>query len=173
MATKKKSSLAGAADLLPEILKRSLETLGEVSLATASASAEASIASARHMVKFQRAGVKAGMGLVSKVQKFTEKSLHDAVKDGKWLPKEGKEVVDEWSKTMKSGVDEFSRVTDKSFDLLLNFLDRVEKDQKAKSSEKKQSASKSSTAKTATSASKKKAPAKRKTAAKKKSAAGK
>ena len=165
MATpKKKDAVSGAGDLLSEILGRSLEAMRDFSVTTGGASMDASISGAKRLVKFQRSSVKAGLALVAKVQKHTEKSLHAAAKEGKWLPLEGKEAVDEWSKMMKSGVDEFSRVTDKSFELLLTYLDRVEKEKKARSAKKASVAPVKARAKRSVS---KKAPPKRKTASKK------
>lgn len=170
MATKQHTDpLSKTKDLFADVIERSLEIMQDLTLATAAASMDASIASARRLVKLQRGGVKTGLGLVSKVQKYTEKSLHKAVKDGDWLPKEGKEVVDDWSKMMKSGLDDFTQVTDKSFELLLHFLDRVEKEQKAKASK----ASANSGAPKTAAPGAPKAPAKRKPAAKKKSASTK
>lgn len=131
MATNnKQTSKMDSVEFLPELLQKSLKILGDLSMATGTASVEASIASARHLINLQRVSVKAGVGLVSKVQQYTEKSLLDAVKDGKWLPREGNEVIEEWTRMMQSGVDEFARVTDKSFELLLQYLDRVEKEKR-------------------------------------------
>lgn len=152
-------------DMLSEVFNRTVEIMSDLTTATAAASMNASLTSARRLVKFQKGATKAGLNVVGRVQEYTEKSLRDAVKDGNWLPKEGKEVVDEWAKMMDGGIDEFGKVVDKSFDLMLTFLDRVEKEGKAKS---KTSEKKSTTPK----ASAKKAPA-RKAAAKKKTAARK
>lgn len=165
MVTRKKdAAMAGAGDLLSELLGRSLEVMRDLSMATGAASADASIAGAKRLVKFQRSSVKAGLGLVVKVQKYTEKSLHAAAKEGKWLPQEGKEVVEDWSNMMTSGVEEFTRVTEKSFDSLLTYLDRIEKERKPKVAKKTSSASSSSASK---GNAEKKAPAKRKAVPKK------
>jgi len=149
-------------DVLSEIFHRTVEIMGDLTAATATASMNASLTSAKHLVKFQKSSTQAGLKLVGKVQDYTEKSLRDAMKDGKWLPGEGKDVVDEWAKMMDSGLDEFSRVVEKSFDLVLKYLDRVEKEAKAKESKSKTGATKR--------ASQKRAPKKsaaRKTSAKK------
>lgn len=161
---KKKDGIPGAGDFLSEILGRSLEAVRDFSVATGGASMEASISSARRLVKLQRSSVKAGLALVAKVQKYTEKSLHAAAKEGKWLPGEGKEAVEEWSNMMRSGVEEFTRVTDKSFELLLTYLDRVEKEKKSKTEKKMPPASGTATAKRSAP---KKASAKRKAAPRK------
>ncbi len=169
MATKKDDApLTKASDFLVDAFNRSFEVMHDLTRATCETSKDASIASARYMVKFQKSSVKAGLGLVGKTQKVTEKSLRDALKKGKWLPRESREVVDEWSQMMKSGLDEFGRVTDKSFELLLRFLDRVEKEHHDKLEKEEKAASKPAARKTATTASAKAKTAKRKPAAKKK-----
>lgn len=170
MVTPKKAApVSGAADLLSEILSRSLEVMRDLSAAASTASEEASVAGARHLVKFQRSTLKVGLELVSKAQKYSEKTLHGAVKEGKWLPREGKEVVEDWSNMMKSGVEELTRVTDKSFEMLLNYLDRVEKEKRAGASKK---ALRTPRPAGSASAPVKKTPAKRKPAAKKRSRPG-
>ncbi len=157
-----------ASDFLAEAFNRSVGVLHDITQATCETSADASLASARYLVKFQQSSVKAGLGLVAKAQKVTEKSLHDAVKKGKWLPGEGRDIIEEWSCMMKSGVDEFTRVTEKSFGLLLQFLDRVEKEHQQQA--EKEKIPRRAGAKKEPAASAKKAPAKRKAAAKKKAA---
>lgn len=165
MATSKKNdAMTGVSDLLSEILGRSLEAMRDFSVTTSGASVDASLSGARRLVKFQRSSVKAGLALVAKVQKYTEKSLHAAAKEGKWLPREGKEAVEDWSNMMKSGVEEFTRVTDKSFELLLTYLDRVEKEKKAKPAKETPAAPGKTRAKRSAP---KKAPAKRKAAPRK------
>ena len=158
-------------DMLSEVFNRTIEIMSDLTTATAAASINASLTSARSLVKFQKGTTKAGLNVVGKVQEYTEKSLRDAVKKGKWLPEEGKDVVDEWAKMMDSGINEFGKVVDKSFDLMLKYLDRVEKDAKEKEAKPKtvakQSVEKKAPAKKA--AAKKKATSK-KAAAQKKSA---
>ena len=176
MATKKNDApLTKASDFLVDALNRSFEVMHDITRATCETSADASIASARYLVKFQQSSVKAGLGLISKAQKITEKSLRDAMKKGKWLPKESREVVEEWSHMMKAGVDEFTRVNDKSFELLLRFLDRVEKEHRDKMEKEEKKVSKTVPQKKTVAARKKtvassakKTSAKRKPTAKKK-----
>ncbi|MCK5862648.1 MAG: hypothetical protein KAH38_09190, partial [Candidatus Hydrogenedentes bacterium] len=118
-------------DMLAEVFNHAVEIMSDLTTVTAVASVNASLTSARRLVRFQKGTTKAGLNVVGKVQQYTEKSLREAVKDGKWLPEEGKDVVDEWAVMMDSGIDEFSRVVDKSFDLMLKYLDRIEKDAKS------------------------------------------
>jgi len=142
--------------------------------ATAAASVNASLTSARSMIKFQKGATKAGLNVVGKVQEYTEKSLRDAVKDGEWLPEEGREAVDEWAKMMDSGIEQFSRVVDKSFDLMLKYLDRVEKDKKVKITANKPAVPKASAKKATTKkAAAQKTPVKSKATARKPAAAKK
>jgi len=163
----KKSKTPG--EMLSEVFNRTVEIMSDLTTATAAASVNASLTSARSMVEFQKGATKAGLNVVGKVQEYTEKSLRDAVKEGKWLPEEGKEVVDEWAKMMDSGIKEFGKVVDKSFDLMLKYLDRVEKSKQTKPSAAATTPTKKLLKKTA----QKKSPAKKKTAARKPTSAKK
>lgn len=124
-------------ETLADLIKNPLTAIDDLSAATKSVSMNASITGARSFLKLQQSGFKAGMELVTKMYDYTEKKLRKTLKDGEWLPHEGQEVVDEWAKTMKAGIHEFKRVTDKSFSLLLEFLDRIEKESKEKASKRK------------------------------------
>ncbi len=98
MATSKKKK---PGDMLYDMFSRSMEVMADLTQATAAASMDKSLASARHLVKFQKTCTKAGLSLVRKVQDYTEKTLREAVKKGDWMPEEGKDVVDDWSKMMR------------------------------------------------------------------------
>ena len=128
--TSMKSQRTG--DVLSEIFNRTVEIMSDLRTATAAASMNASFPNARRLIKFQKGATKAGLHVVEKVQDYAENSLRDAIKQDRWLPEEGKEVVDEWSSMMHSGIKEFGHVVDKSFDLMLKYLDSVEKEARNK-----------------------------------------
>ena len=165
MATKKKQAKNKPAAIISDVFNRSIEIIGDLAGATAASSINASLTSARYLVKFQKSSAKAGLDVVAKVQEYTEKSLRNAMKEAEWAPEEGKDVVDEWAKMMGSGIDEFNRVIDKSFDLVLKLIDRIEKERKEKAKPKE-----TASASPAPKKSKAKPAAKPKTTAKKKSA---
>ncbi len=165
MATKKKQEKNKPGAIISDVFNRSVEIIGDLAGATAASSVNASLTSARYLVKFQKSSTKAGLDVVAKVQEYTEKSLRNAMQEADWAPEEGKEVVDEWARMMGSGIDEFNRVIDKSFDLVLKLIDRIEKDRKEKAKPEAKASTSSAPKK-----SKAKSTAKRKPAAKKKSA---
>lgn len=170
MAAKKKQASKSPANILSDVFNRSMEVMSDLANATAATSMNASLTSARYLVKFQKSSAKAGLDLIGKVQEYTEKTLRKAMKEAEWAPDEGKDVVEEWAKMMGSGIDEFGRVIDKSFDLVLKLIDRVEKEKKASKASEPAGASPAAKKKTASKTkAKAKAKARRKPAAKKKS----
>jgi len=115
-----------------------------------------------------------GMG---KVQEEAGKQLKRLADNAKWMPGEGKEIIDEWVSTSKKGREDFKKSMEKSFDLMDKYFHRVEgrTPAKKKAASKKKTATKKKAASKKKSATKSKAKAKpRKKAAsrKKKSAAG-
>lgn len=101
---------------------------------------------------------------IARVQEKSENAVSKVLHDAKWLPGEGKAVVKEWVHLLKTSRNDFNKTVDKSFDLITDYLKRVEAEaHKAhKSAAKKKKAS-----------AKAKAPAKKKVVAKKKAASKK
>lgn len=171
----KKAGVTDVSNFLGEFLGQSMDVLGGLMKATTAASAEASFTSAKRLVKFQKLSAQVGLSFVRKVQDFTGKGLRAASEKGDWLPKEAHKIVDEWDHMLAGGVKEFTRVMDKSFDLLLEGLERIEKEHKKKDAPKepaaavKKAPAKKATAKAKAGSAKKAA---RKPAARSKSAAG-
>lgn len=109
---------------------------------------------AMNVVDFQKSTFDSSIDALGRLQKRSDKLVRRAVKDATWMPGEGKDVVEEWVSTMEKARADFKRTTDKSFDLVLRYLKRLERgDGAAKKPAKKST--------------KKKAAAKRKTARKK------
>lgn len=125
------SSEKKGSDFIEEMLSKGVGILGSLAEATIAVSKQASIDSTRHLINFHRSAIMKGLNLVAKAHDVAEDSLLSSVKEGKWLPGEGKEIIDAWSESMKNGLEDFSKVTDKSFELLIQFLDRVEKEKAA------------------------------------------
>lgn len=113
-----------------------------------------------NVVEFQKTAFDNTVDTLGRLQKRSDRMISRAVKDVSWVPAEGKEVVEEWITTMEKARVEFKKSTDKSFNLLLKYLKRLEK-----GSPKKKAA-----AKTKKKAARKK-PAKRKVASKRKAKA--
>lgn len=118
------------------------------------------------VVDFQKTTFDTTFKLVSQFQKQSEDAVSKLLKSSSWLPKEGKEVVDEWVHLLRTSRTDFDKTVNKSFALITDYLKRVEsegaKKKSAKPAKKKAAAKKP--------AAKKKAPAKKKAAAKKASA---
>lgn len=115
---------------------------------------------AQGMMQLQQKTFDGTIKLIAQLQDQTEKAVKDAVTGSQWLPKEGKAVVDEWIKTIHSGRVRFQQTVDKSFDLVLDYLKRVQdtpgeeaataaKPAAKKSAAKKKPVKKSAKAKTA------------------------
>jgi hypothetical protein len=83
------------------------------------------------MIKLQRSAFDSALKAVARVQKQGEKLLKNNVQKASWLPPEGKDFVEQWSRTLDSGRSEFQKTVDKSFDLLRTLFERVEKQQQA------------------------------------------
>lgn len=78
------------------------------------------------MMQLQQKTFDGAFKLLSQMQDHTEKTVKDFVSDSQWLPKEGKAVVNEWIKTVHSGRVRFQETVDKSFDLVMAYLKRVQ-----------------------------------------------
>ena len=100
------------------------------------------------VIELQKAGFDNVIDIIGKLQEQTGKTLHKTVEGISWVPGEGKQVVDEWIKTVKRGRQDFKRTTDQSFDLMAKFVRRIERGQTAKKpAAKKRPAKKKSTRK--------------------------
>jgi hypothetical protein len=100
---------------------------------------------------------------IAQVQEKSENAVSGMLHDAGWLPGEGKAVVKEWVHLLRSSRADFNKTVGKSFDLITEYLKRVEKNKHAAPAKKKKAAPKKAAAA-------KKAPAKKKAAPKKKAA---
>jgi len=124
-----------------------------------------------NVIEFQKSTFDNTFKLITQLQEQSEKMAKELLIDASWMPKEGKDVVREWVQTLESGRKEFQRTTDKSFDLIVDYFERVHAEVGGRKTTKKAPSKKKAPAKRKTKAkAKKKAPAKRKATAKKKAA---
>ena len=79
------------------------------------------------VVDFQKTTMGNAIDVIGKVQDQSGKMLHEIIQKASWVPGEGREVVDEWNRTIKKGREDFRRTTDKSFDLVAQYLKRLQK----------------------------------------------
>ncbi|MBI2423273.1 MAG: hypothetical protein HYV27_10620 [Candidatus Hydrogenedentes bacterium] len=87
-------------------------------------SAELSMA----MVDFQKATFDSTLTVIGELQSHTDKIIDNMAAKSGWLPKEGKQLVHEWLKMAQAGRREYQRTVDKSFDLILDFFERMQKE---------------------------------------------
>lgn len=118
------------------------------------------IQAVRSLLRLEHRGLSNAIKGVGSVQARAEKMVRSTVNKATWLPAEGKDVVAEWVKMLHSGRVEFQKTIDKSFALLLKYLDRLEKEIKtgqAPAAPKAAPTKKTAVKKTTSSAAKKKA----------------
>jgi len=127
------------------------------------------------VVDFQKTTFDNVFKAVSGLQEKSENAISGVLHGSEWLPKEGKSVVNEWVRLLRTGRGDFQKTVQKSFDLITEYLERVEssagkapKKKAAKKAAAKKPAAKKPAAKkpAAKKAVAKKAPAKKKAAAK-------
>lgn len=150
--------------MLKEARKRGGKMLknAEDSMDSARAQTQARAAKlATSVVEFQKTTFDNGVDALGRLQKRSDQMIKRMVKEAGWMPGEGKEVVEEWVSTMEKARADFKKATDKSFDLLLKYLKRLEKSSGAAKPKKASTAKKAVTKKPA----KRKAKAKTKTKA--------
>lgn len=171
MAAKKKTKKSDAFSIqkLTDNIQKTADSLRkEVKTRLKDSSAKAKTQSfdlAISMAKLQQSALDQAFKQLANLQKRSDKLIKNYVQKADWMPSEGKNIVEEWSRMLNSGRDDFQQTMDKSYDLLKNGLERVKKDQKT-ATKKKTTAKKTATKKKPTAA-KKKAATKKKPAAKK------
>ncbi len=79
------------------------------------------------MIELQRKTFVASLRGVGKLQEQTGKMLHKVAQNASWVPDEGRQVVDEWTKATSRGREDFQKTMEKSFDLLSHYFRRVKK----------------------------------------------
>lgn len=128
---------------------------------------------ATNVVEFQKSTFDNAIDALGKLQKRSNKMISRVVKEASWMPGEGKEVVDDWVKMMEDARSDFKKTSDKSFDLVIKYLKRVEREVGKSPTKKKKAAAKRKSArkKTTKRKSTKKKPAKRKASTRRKSSA--
>lgn len=106
-----------------KFLKNAEEGVGNVRSQTQSRTAKL----ATNVVEFQKTTFDNGIDALGRLQKRSDQMIKRMVKEASWMPGEGKEAVEEWVTTMEKARADFKKATDKSFELLLKYLKRMEK----------------------------------------------
>jgi hypothetical protein len=76
-------------------------------------------------IELQRKAFNGAIRGIGSLQDQTGKMLHRYMQSSSWVPAEGRQVVDEWTKATKRGREDFQKTMEKSFDLLTHFFKRV------------------------------------------------
>lgn len=96
-------------------------------------------------IELQRKAFNTAIRSLGGLQDQTGKMLHRFAKSASWVPDEGRQVVDEWTRVTKRGREEFQKTMEKSSDLLTQYFERVKKGgaaPKKKAAAKRKSAAK-------------------------------
>ncbi len=78
------------------------------------------------VVEFQKTTFDSSFKVIGKLHDQSSKAISGLLLDAPWLPREGKQVVKEWTRMLHEGRKEFESTVDKSFDLITELLDRVQ-----------------------------------------------
>lgn len=94
------------------------------------------------VVEFQKSAFDNALKVLGQVQDQSTKAVSGMLVEADWLPREGKQVVREWSRVLHDGRKEFEQTVDKSFDLVTHFLERVQDAKPTRATAKKKAAAK-------------------------------
>jgi hypothetical protein len=76
----------------------------------------------KQMVEFQKTTFDNSYQALTTLQNQTEKVVKGFVDQATWLPKEGRDVIENWLDTYGTGRQEFKKVVDESFDKVIEML---------------------------------------------------
>lgn len=82
----------------------------------------------KQIVEFQRATFDGSFDAIIAFQDQQEQMVNDLLERVSFVPEEGKQLVNEWIETYKKGREDFRTTVEKSYDLVENYLDRIEDD---------------------------------------------
>lgn len=84
---------------------------------------------ALNWIDFQKTTFDNSLKLFGVLQDQTDKALHQLLGSVPYLPKEGRKMVEEWMKAVRRNRDEFRKAMDRSFDLISNYLQRIQSEE--------------------------------------------
>ena len=109
---------AGMAEDLRDLLKKRAED-------AASGTQRRATKLVLSVVDFEKTTFDSTFKVVSQLQEQSEKAVQGLIEGAGWLPKEGKSIVREWIRMLRTGRSDFKKTVDKSFDLLTDYLERL------------------------------------------------
>ena len=113
-------------DLTDSLLKEVNKRLDEPGRTAKTRGAKAAVG----LVKVQQVAVAKAFKIAAKVQQHADSLIKDQTQAAPWLPPEGKDIINEWSRMLGDGREEFQKTVDKSYSLLCGYLDRVSREGK-------------------------------------------
>lgn len=78
------------------------------------------------VIDIQKTAFDHTLSVLAQAQDASAKAVTRLVKDAGWMPAEGKDVVAAWVKLLLHSRQEFQKTVDKSFDLVTDYLERVD-----------------------------------------------
>jgi hypothetical protein len=78
------------------------------------------------VIDIQKTALDHSIAVLAQAQDASAHAVTRLVKDAGWMPAEGKDVVKAWVKLLLHSRQEFQKTVDKSFDLLTDYLERVD-----------------------------------------------
>ena len=82
----------------------------------------------KHMVEFNKTLFENSYNAMTLMQVQAEKTLESFWDQNKFLPKDGKSLIDEWTKVYKTGFESFKHNTDAAFDKAETFFSQPKND---------------------------------------------
>ena len=79
-----------------------------------------------NLIDFEKTTFDSAATLFAALNDRSEKAVCRAVSNASWMPKEGQKLVEEWQRTLRNSLKDFTKSVDKSFDLLSNYLARFQ-----------------------------------------------
>jgi len=81
---------------------------------------------ALNLVEFEKTTFASATSLMQSLNDRSEKAIRHAISSSKWMPKEGQKLVEEWQRTLRHSLKDFSKSVDKSFDLMSRYIARLQ-----------------------------------------------
>ncbi|MBW2369442.1 MAG: hypothetical protein JRH15_16350 [Deltaproteobacteria bacterium] len=76
----------------------------------------------KQMIEVNKSAFDTTFDAINKLQDQLESMTNNLVDQASWLPKDGKQTIDEWVKTYKDGRDGFKKSVDDNYEKVLGFF---------------------------------------------------
>jgi polyhydroxyalkanoate synthesis regulator phasin len=79
---------------------------------------------AKQMIEFNKASFNNAYTAMVTFQEQSERMARTFIDQASWLPEEGKKILDEWLKALKTGREEYKKTVDESFQKVEDYFAR-------------------------------------------------